>query len=86
MESIIITSSNKTDLKLFATMAKRIGLKTDTLNEEELKALKAVKKTKAAHAKRSQSNSITLSAKLNKSIIEAKSGNYKAGNLKNFFE
>ena len=86
MESIIITSSNKTDLKMFATMAKRIGLNIETLSEDELKALKVIKRTKRATSKRAESKSITLSGKLSKSIIEAKSGNYKYGNLKKFYQ
>lgn len=85
MESIIITSANKTDLKLLTVMAKRIGLKINTVSEEELKVLKANKRTKQAPAKRTEPNSITLSGKLNKSILEAKSGSYRAGNLKNFY-
>ena len=86
MESIIITSSNKTDLKIFAIMAKRIGLKIDTLSEDEFKALKAVKRTKRVSAKRTETSSVTLSGKLSKSIVEAKSGNYKAGDLENFYQ
>jgi predicted transcriptional regulator len=36
MNALIITSSNKTDLKFFAELAKRTGVKIKSISEEEL--------------------------------------------------
>lgn len=36
MNGLVITSTNKTDLKLFVDLAKRIGIKIKLLSDEEL--------------------------------------------------
>lgn len=52
MSGLIITASNKTDLKLFSDLAKRIGVKVKTLTDEEildlglLKAMEEGRKSK----------------------------------------
>jgi len=52
MSGLIITASNKTDLKLFSDLAKRIGVNVKLLSDEEiidlglLKAMEEGKKTR----------------------------------------
>lgn len=52
MNGLIITSTNKTDLKLFTDLANRIGVSFKTLSDEDLldigllKAMEEGKKTK----------------------------------------
>ena len=52
MTGLIITTSNKTDLKLFSDLAQRIGIKTKPLSDEDildfglLEAMEEGRKTK----------------------------------------
>ncbi|HRS20027.1 MAG TPA: hypothetical protein P5243_11015 [Bacteroidales bacterium] len=52
MTTLVLTTNNKTDLKLFLDLAKRVGVQSKTLTDEEildaglLKAMKEAKTTK----------------------------------------
>ena len=52
MTGLLITTTNKTDLKLFADLARRIGIKTKPLSDEDildlglLEAMEEGRKTK----------------------------------------
>ena len=58
MTGLIITTSNKTDLKLFSDLARRIGIKANPLTDEDildlglLKAMEEGRKTKFVSRKR----------------------------------
>ena len=58
MNGLVITSDNKSDLKLFVDLAKRIGIKIKTLSEDDLldmgllKAMEDGRKTKLVSKER----------------------------------
>ena len=44
MDALIITADSKSDLKLFADLAKKLGLKSRTMSNNELTEVSLVKK------------------------------------------